>query len=199
MSEEVVSRIKEAVRRFVEIDPPLVWVGEEGMTPEDLLFFQDQNDRAPEWMRCEPGDEWVVNDPQAPPGVAVGRIPGASYRYLYADWFLENVPLDEPEDELLGELDQDRLMHEMRYHRAAREGAVPVVLYDSWDAMADGRGQLVGTVPVGQLSRVFTPEVLEGVLEALEFFLVGSCEPYVISESEWALQAVEDRLGGGEG
>ncbi len=52
----------------------------------------------------------------------------------------------------------------------------------------------MGVVPVGQLSGVYTPEVQEGVLEVLEFYLVGSCEPYVIPESEWALQATEERL-----
>lgn len=191
---EIVRRIEEAVRELAKMDYPLVWVGEEGMTPEDVLVFQDQNDRAPEWMRCEPGDEWIIDDPEAPPGVTVGRIPGASYRYLYADWLLENMPLAEPEEELLGDLDEARLFNEMRYHRAARDGRVPVVLYDSWDAMADGHGQLIGIVPVEQLPRVFTAQVLEGVLEALEFFLVGSCEPYVIPESEWASQAVEARV-----
>lgn len=169
------------------------------MTTEDLLLFEEQNDRAPEWLRCEPGDEWVINDPEAPPGVTGGRIPGVSYRYLYADWLMENLPLDDTGEELLGELDQDRLLIETRYHRAAREGQVPVVLYDGWDAMADGRGQLMGIVPVEHLSRVFTPEVLEGFLKALEFYLVGSWEPYVIPESEWAESAIEARLSGGEG
>ena len=199
MRDDVVRRIEQAVRELAEQDYPLVWIGEEGITPEALLDFQDQNDNAPEWLRCEPGEEWgLENDPGAPIAGVVGRIPGVSYRYLYADWVFENLPWDEPEDELLGDLDQARLMHEMEYHCATRAGLVPVVLYDSWDAMADGKGQLVGIVPVGQLSYVFTPEVLERVLKALEFYLVGSCEPYVIPESEWASQAVEDRLSGGE-
>lgn len=193
----IVRRIEEAVRELAEQDYPLVWVGEEGMTPEDILLFQEQNEHAPEWLRCEPGDERSVeNDPEAPAGVTVCRIPGASYRYLYADWVLENVPLDDPPEVLLGELDEARLVHEVMYHRAAERGEVPVVLYDSWDAMADGNGQLISIVPVEQLSRVFTSEVLKGVLKALEFFLVGSCEPYVIPTSEWAEQAVEDRLWG---
>lgn len=199
MREDVVRRIEEAVRELAEQDYPLVWVGEEGMLPEELLLFQEQNENAPEWLRCEPGDEWTIDDPEAPPGVTVARIPGVSYRYLYADWLFENLPIDEPEEELLGDLDQDRLFHEMRYHRAARQGEVPVVLYDSWDAMADGKGQEIGIVLVGQLPYVFTPEVLERVLKALEFYLVGSCEPYVIPESEWAERAIEERLSGGEG
>lgn len=125
--------------------------------------------------------------------------PGVSYRYLDGIWVLRNVPLEEPPEAVLGELDEARLHHEVMYHRAARKGRVPVVLYESWDAMASGSGQLVGIVPVGQLPYVFTAEVLEGVLKALEFYLVGSAEPCVIPESEWAEQAVEDRLGGGKG
>jgi hypothetical protein len=53
---EIIARIRSAVEEFAALDYPPVWLGEAGMTVEELLTLQDSNDDLSEELRVDPGE-----------------------------------------------------------------------------------------------------------------------------------------------
>ncbi|MDP9437651.1 MAG: hypothetical protein M3P49_02740 [Actinomycetota bacterium] len=113
-------RIEDAIRRCAEQEYPLVWVGEEGMTPEAWAYGELRNAETPyEEFRVSPGDTIRLEGDEGE-GRRF-RIPSVSNDWLPGDWVLEHVPHALREDRL------DDLDREVMYLAAARRGLVPVM------------------------------------------------------------------------
>jgi hypothetical protein len=56
IEQDAMRRIEEAVRELSSMEYPRVWIGEPGMTADELLSLQMLNDEGPEWLRIEPGE-----------------------------------------------------------------------------------------------------------------------------------------------
>jgi hypothetical protein len=193
------ANIRQHVAAIAERDYPRVWVGEEGMTAEELFRLQLSNDESPEWLRIEPGDRVEIDESGA--GV---RMPSPSVDWIEGDKALALIPDHFVEGEL------GNLQDEVSVIRAARLGVVMVrtaftVAYAVGEELEtlseDDRlslttawfehgGELAAMFYTGSTYRM-TPldeltaaDVDDDLLEALEFYASGETwEPYVVDET----------------
>jgi hypothetical protein len=209
MDEEIMGTIRAHVATLAEMDYPKVWVGEAGMTVDELLAMQEMNDELPEELRVEPGEFVELEDT----GHGI-QMPGTSVDWIEGDRALALIP-DLFEESQLGELQE-----EVEVIRAAKRGAVRVrtacnVAYavgEELEALSEtDRVFVVATslepdappaamyvtgfayrvIPLEELTNA---DVDDDLLENLAFHATDSMGPYVIEESARARAAVEERL-----
>ena len=182
---EIVAFVGHAVERLADREYPVVWVGEEGMTAEDLLELQETNDKLPEWMRVEPGETVRLEGDDGAGGITVPR---PSVDYLDDPTVLEGFSDHLPEHRLA------ELRAEVTHIRAAKQGMV-LVTTDSRERYEEGLPPIWRTVPVDELA---PGDVDETLLDDLGFYADDTMGPYVMHDSEKARRAVEARLGSSE-
>ena len=176
---EVMTEIKRLVSELASLDYPRVWVGEAGMTPEEVLWLQKRNDEGPDWSRVEPGEFVATEGSESGAGI---QMPKASYHYLDGLWVLENMP---------GEVEEHvhvELSREVLYIQAAKKGMVPVIR--SFERYQAGHAPDIALVALDDLA----PEDAAVVLEALKVYAHDTMGPYIMKNSEAAREAVERRL-----
>src|SRR5215211_1036890 len=115
---EAARRIENAVRKLASLEYPRVWIGDEGMTADELVDLQMDNEELPEWMRVEPGELVQVEGDEGGGGL---RVPEVSHRWLDGLWVYENMP-DALPGHALAELEME-VLHVF----AAKQDKVPVV------------------------------------------------------------------------
>ena len=177
---EVMTEVKRLVSELASLDYPRVWVGEAGMTPEEVLRLQERNDQGPDWLRVEPGEFVATEGSESRAGI---QMPKASYQYLDGLWVLENMA-GEVEEQMYAELSREVL-----YIQAAKKGMVPVVR-GSVERYQAGHAPDIVLVALDELA----PEDAGDVLEALKFCAHDTMGPYIMKDSEAAREAVERRL-----
>ncbi len=180
--EGVDPRVAEIRRHVVELakrEYPRVWIGEEGMTPEEYLAMEEMNAELPEEMRVQPGEFVEVEG-----GAGGVQVPKIGYEYLDGLWVIENMR------DALDEAAEAELHREVLYIYAAKRGEVPVVS-DSRERYEAGLAPEIHRVPLSELA----PEDADDVLDAVEFYANDTMGPYVIEDSERARAALEERLG----
>jgi len=206
---EARQRIEYAVRKLAGMDYPRVWIGEEGMTADELLDLQMLNDEGPEWMRVDPGELVQVEGDEEEEERGGLRMPEVSHHWLDGLWVYENMPralpghvLAELEAEVLhvfaakqGMVLVQTLLKERedisQRHREPLDGLAVARHFDP-DSDAPGYTLLVRLVPLDGL----TPDdVNEELIDALEFYSDGASGiPYVIEDTDQARRALEERL-----
>jgi hypothetical protein len=174
---DTMRRIEAAVKELADREYPRVWIGEEGMTPEEYLRLEEDNAELPEEMRVHPGEFVGIE------GAGV-RVPKIGYEYLDGLWVIENMSGEDLGDETGAELHREVL-----YMYAAKRGEVPIVT-DSWERYEAELAPEIRRVPLGELAPEDAPDVLENV----EFYATDTTGPYVIEDSERARAALEKRL-----
>jgi hypothetical protein len=203
---EAARRIEIAVRVLAGMDYPRVWIGEEGMTPDELFDLQMQNDEMPEWMRVEPGELVQVEGDEEEGGL---QVPEVSIRWLDGLWVYENMPHALPghvlaylEEEVLhvfaakqGKVPVKKLLTDgediSHRHREPLDGLVVARHFDP-DSYAPGYTSLVWLVPVDDLK---PDDVDEELMRGLEIYAERSSGiSYVIEDTEQARRALEERL-----
>lgn len=114
---EISLYIEHAVMMLAEREYPIVWVGELGITVQELLAIQEDNDRLPEWMRVEPGETVRVEGHEEAVGIS---IPAAGVHYLDSSTVINDFADHLPEQDLA------ELTHEVAHIHAAKQGMVLV-------------------------------------------------------------------------
>lgn len=181
MDQDTVSRIKTAVEELADREYPRVWIGEEGITPEEYLAMEESNVELPEELRVQPGEFVGIEGSEG--GI---QIPKIGYEYLDGLWVIENMRDD------LNEESEAELHREVLYLYAAKRGKVLVVT-DSQEREAAGIGPGMRRVPLDELA----PEDASAVLENVEFYASedpAPMGPYIIEDSERERAALEKRL-----
>ncbi len=203
---DAMRRIQKAVWELADMEYPRVWISVPGMTADELLSLQMENDEGPEWLRVEPG-EWVRAE-GAEEGSGL-RVPEVSHRWLDGLWVYENMPhalsgyaLAELEFEVLHVFaaKQDKvpvqtLLKQVeciwRRHREPLDGLVVLRHFDP-DSDTPGYTTLTRLVPVDRLA---PDDVSQELIDALEIYADrASGNVYVIDDSEQARNALEKRL-----
>lgn len=206
---ERLSEVRELLSDLANQDLPPVWVGEEGMTAEELLALQESNEELPEYMQVQPGELVEVDGFEG--GI---RMPKPGVPRLHALDVLRYL-----EEEMQPEVYVDLSRH-VGHIQAAKEGRVFVHVADevewvpkerlthddfSWGLVGiPGRKtplfyrydidvtelpDVVGvcgeerydTVPIEDLE----PEYIdEDFVQGMEVYAEGGFGPYVIPETE---------------
>ncbi len=201
--------IENAVQELAAMDYPRVWIGGEGITADELLWQQENEEKLPEWMQVEPGEFVGVE------GTGGGlRMPEVGFNWLDGLWVIRNTPDLLPVDVVpgLGDLQQ-----EVTCIEAAKRGGVVINTesivrsvpeddlttadreFITSASFAPG-GEAVAGVFEGYETRFvpledLTPEdVDEDLLETLQFHVTDSMGPYVIEDSDRARLALRKRL-----
>jgi hypothetical protein len=203
---EAARRIENAVQELAGLEYPRVWIGQGGMTADELLNLQMDNEELPGWMRVEPGELVQVEGGEGERGL---QVPEVSHRWLDGLWVYENMPHALPGHELAGlEMEvlhvfaarQDKvpvrtLLGEgeeiWHKHREPLEGLVVARHFDP-DGDTPGYTTLIRLVP---LNRLTLDDVNEEFFDTLEFYAAGgSGIGYVIEDTEQARRALQERL-----
>ena len=208
MDPEVAAKIHVHVAVLAAMDYPKVWVGEYGMTADELLALQELNEELPEYMRVEPGE--AVEIGKSGSGVT---MPGVSVDWIDGLWALCNLP-----DLLMAEGVFAELESHVMEVWAAKNGMVRVVrswslAFDPIDEISsldvmvakaiteDGYVMVPGVpeydlVPIESLA---PEDVDDDLLERLEFWASGEqvvFPGYVVGDTPRARAAIEARLKG---
>jgi hypothetical protein len=175
--------IEHAVRMLAEREYPIVWVGEEGITVEELLAIQEDNDQLPEWMQVESGETVGVEGHEEALGIS---IPAAGVHYL------DGLTVINEFTDHLSEGGLAELQHEVAHIHAAKQGMV-LVTSDTRERYEAGLPPVQERVPINKL----TPqEIDESLIEELYFYASDTMGPYVMRDSGRAQRAIETRLHG---
>lgn len=180
---EISLLIEHAVRMLAELEYPKVWVGEEGITVEELLAIQEDHEQLPEWMWVEPGETLRVENDEESGGIS---IPRAGVHYLdgltVINEFTDHLP-----EQALAEL---RL--EVAHIYAAKQGKV-LVTNDTPEGYKAGLSPVQEMVPINKL----TPQDIDkSLIDELDFYVTDTMGPYVLRDTERAQRAIEARLLG---
>jgi hypothetical protein len=207
---KVMAQIREHVSVLAKLDYPKVWVGEVGITADELLALQEFNDEVPDWLRVEPGEFVGIEGTDA--GI---QMPEASVDWIEGPTALQFIPDHFAEGEL------GNLQDEVGVIRAAKLNAVMVLraftisfaVGDEVDELSvddrisirtawfehDGQpaamfytGSTYLMVPLDELT---TTDVDDDLLEELELYASGEpWGPYVVEDTLRARALVASRL-----
>jgi hypothetical protein len=108
---------RERCWELASLEYPRVWIGQEGMTADELLNLQMDNEELPEWMRVDPGELVQVEGDEGGGGL---QVPEVSHRWLDGLWVYENMLHALPGHELA------ELEMEVLHIFAAKQDKVPV-------------------------------------------------------------------------
>lgn len=182
---EIAAFVRHAVALLAEMEYPVVRVGEEGITVEQLLEMQQANHGLPGWMRVEPGETVRPGGEEGAGGIPV---PGPSVDYLDGPTTLEGF------SDHLSEHGLAELRLEVAHIRAAKQGKV-LVITDSRERYQEGLPLVCRVVPMDELE---PKDVHEQLLDGLDFYTNDTMGPYVMRDSERVRRAVGERLGWSE-
>ena len=122
------ARVRALVREIASREYPLVWVGEPGMTEEELSEFRKMNEELPEFMRAEPGE--IVSVEGDTEGFQIPDAGGPRLSGLDVIRHLSGEMQEEAEAELHNEV-----MHVY----AAKQGKVVIHVGDDIEWVSKGR------------------------------------------------------------
>ncbi len=116
---EILARVRELVREIASREYPSVWVGELGMSEEDLSEFRKVNEDLPEYMRAEPGK--FVGVEGSGEGFRIPEVGGPRLNGLDVIRYLSGEMQEEAEAEL---------HNEVMHLYAAKQGKVVIHVGD---------------------------------------------------------------------